>query len=239
MGKIRSLIIHFKMANKTNAGRSKIVAILILVLPAFLLVFLSTRGCDHKFKELPIYGKAIDYKFEDGSGNKFSSKDFKDQIVVITTLQQTCPDSCAISMWHLDQAIYQHIRKNKKKLKQVKLISFVTDMNGNPVKNLKTLSEAMKDNVEGYDPKIWLLAKGDVKSIYDFKFNNQSLLKKGNQYFGGQAFMELMLLLDKNNNLRMVNRGTEEGTIRRMYQHIALLQKQYDKALKKAKALNK
>ena len=45
-----------------NAGRNKIVAILVLVLPAFLLIFLSTRGCNHKFKELPDYGKAIDYK---------------------------------------------------------------------------------------------------------------------------------------------------------------------------------
>ena len=108
------------MANKINAGKNKIVAILILLLPAFLLVFLSTRGCEHKFKQLPDYGKAVDYHFIDGLGKSYTSKDFKDKVVVITTLQQTCPDSCAISMWHIDQAIYQHIRKNKKKLKQVK-----------------------------------------------------------------------------------------------------------------------
>lgn len=227
------------MANKNNAGKSKIVAVLILVLPAFLLVFLSTRGCNHKFKELPNYGKAVDYKFVDGLGKNYSSTDFKNQIVVITTLQQTCPDSCAISMWHLDQAIYQHIRKNKKKLKQVKLISFVTDSKGKPVNNVAALMDGMKDNVEGYDPSIWYLAKGDAKTLYNFKYNNQSLLKKGKKYFGGEAYLELMLLLDKQNNLRMVNRGTEEGTIRRMYQHIALLQKQYDKAAKKAKSLKK
>jgi cytochrome oxidase Cu insertion factor (SCO1/SenC/PrrC family) len=227
------------MANKINAGKNKIVAILILLLPAFLLVFLSTRGCEHKFKELPDYGKAVDYHFIDGLGKSYTSKDFKDKVVVITTLQQTCPDSCAISMWHVDQAIYQHIRKNKKKLKQVKLISFVTDGNGKPLNDLSFLAESMKDNVEGYDPSIWFLAKGDVKEIYDFKYNKQSLLKKGKQYFGGEAFMELMLLLDKQNHLRMVNRGTSEGTIRRMYQHIALLQKQYDKSLKKANMAKK
>ena len=220
------------MVIKNNAGRNRIVAILILLLPASLLVFLSTRGCSHKFKELPDYGIASNYHFIDGRGKKYSSKDFKDKIVVITTLQLTCPDSCAISMWHVDQAIYQHIRKNKKKLKQVKIVSFVTDGKGNPVTNLSMLTASMKDNIEGFDPDIWFLASGDSRPVFDFKFNNQSLLKKGESYFGGEAFTELMLLVDKQNHLRMVNRGTAEGSIRRMYQHIALLQKQYDKARK-------
>lgn len=220
------------MAIKNNAGRNRIVAVLILLLPASLLVFLSTRGCNHKFKELPDYGIASDYHFIDGRGKSYSSKDFKDKIVVVTTLQLTCPDSCAISMWHVDQAIYQHIRKNKKKLKQVKIVSFVTDGNGNPVKDLTMLTASMKDNVEGFDPDIWFLANGNARSVFDFEFNNQSLLKKGKNYFGGEAFTELMLLLDKQNHLRMVNRGNAEGSIRRMYQHIALLQKQYDKAMK-------
>jgi hypothetical protein len=38
-----------------------------------------------------------------------------------------------------------------------------------------------------------------------------------------------MLLLDKKNHLRMVLSGKTEGMIRRMKEHIALLQKQYDK----------
>ena len=220
------------MAIKDNAGRNRIVAVLILLLPAFLLVFLSTRGCSHKFKELPDYGKSIDYKFIDSRGKSFSSKDFDGKIVVITSLQVTCPDSCAISMWHVDQAIFQHIRKNKKRLKQVKIISFVTDGHGNPIKNLSMLKSSMLDNIEGYDPDIWFLANGDARSVYNFKFNNQTILKKGKQYFGGEAYLELMLLIDKKNHLRMVNRGNTEGSIRRMYQHIALLQKQYDKARK-------
>ena len=119
-------------------------------------------------------------------------------------------------------------------MKLVKLISFVTDGKGNPVDDVSTLTESLKDNVEGYDPSIWFLAKGNAKEVYNFKYNKQTLLKKGKDYFGGEAYTELMLLLDKQNNLRMVNRGTSEGTIRRMYQHIALLQKQYDKARKNA-----
>lgn len=221
------------MASQNSAGRSKIIALCILLLPASLLIFLSTRGCEHKFKQLPDYGRASHYRFTDSRGKNFSYKDFKGDVVIITTLQQTCPDNCAISMWHLDQTIYQHIRKNKKKLKQVKIISFVTDTLGNSIKNLSSIRDALEDNVEGYDPDIWYLAEGDARSVYNFKYNNESLLKKGKEYFGGEAFLELMLLIDKSNHLRMVDRGKEEGTIRRMNQHVALLQKQYDKERKK------
>lgn len=205
-------------------------AFLLLFGPALLLVFFGTRGCEHKFKTLDDYGAAVDYSFTDSRGKKFSSKDFEGQIVVVTTIQETCPDSCAISMWHLDQSIYQHIRKNKrKKMKQVKLISFATDGKGQPVKDLSVFKQALEDQVEGYDPDLWLIASGDVRKVYNFKHNGASLLQEGNKYFGGHAFQELVLLLDKKNHLRMVLSGKTEGMVRRMKEHIALLQKQYDK----------
>lgn len=218
------------MAIKNKAGRLKVFyAYLLLLGPASLLLFISSRGCEHKFKTLDDYGVAIDYHFTDARGKKFSSKDFVNELVVITTIQEKCPDSCAISFWHLDQSIYQHIRKNRrKKMKQVRIISFATDVNGKPIKDLSVIQQFLKDQVEGYDPDIWMVATGNVREIYNFKRNNESLLKEGEEFFGGQAFQELMLLLDKKNHLRMVLSGTTEGMIRRMKEHIALLQKQYD-----------
>jgi hypothetical protein len=224
------------MAKKTAAGRMKVaIAFLLLFGPASLLVFISTRGCEHKFKELDNYGKAVNYTFTDARGKQFSSADFKDKIVLVTTMQQTCPDSCAIAFWQVNQAIYQHVRKNRKKLKEVKIISFVTDGEGNPVKELGTLQTMMNDRVVGYDPDIWYLASGNARELYDFSNNDETLLKQGDEYFGGEAFQELILLLDKQNDLRMVLKGDSEGMIRRMKQHMALLQKQYDKEKAKFK----
>jgi cytochrome oxidase Cu insertion factor (SCO1/SenC/PrrC family) len=225
------------MAKLFIAGRRKVVfAFLLLFGPAFLLIFIGTRGCQHKFKQLDDFGKAIDYSFTDVRGKQYCSKDFKGDIVLVTTIQPGCPDSCAISMWHLDQLIYQHIRKNKrKKMKQVRIISFVTDGKGNDLKDLTTLEQALKDHVEGYDPEIWILATGSARDLYNFERNGESLLKSGSQYFGGEAFQELMLLLDKDNHLRMVLSGKTEGMIRRMKEHIALLQKQYDKERQRSK----
>lgn len=222
------------MAKKDTAGRIKVVFAFLLVFgPAFLLVFISTRGCEHKFKVLDDYGKATDYVITDARGRVYKSDDFKGDIILVTTLQPTCPTDCAVSMWHLNQLIYQHIRKNKrKKMKQVRIISFVTDGKGQDFKELTTLQQSLEDNVEGYDPNLWLLVHGNAREIYNFRKNGKSLLQKGKEYYGGESFQELLLLLDKNNHLRMVLSGKTEGMIRRMKEHIALLQKQYDKERK-------
>ncbi len=219
------------MARKNSAGRMKVLfAFLLLFGPALLLVFISTRSCEHKFKTLDDYGTAYRYAFEDHSGKKYTSDNFKGDIVLVTTLQEACPDTCAISFWHLDQMIFQHIRKNKsKQMKRVRIISFVTDGKGEPLSDLSNIHAALVDHVENYDPEVWILAKGDAKKIYDFEHNGEKLLQEGDEYYGGQAFQELMLLLDKENHLRMVLSGKSEGMIRRMKEHIALLQKQYDK----------
>ncbi|MEJ6492530.1 MAG: SCO family protein [Flavobacteriales bacterium] len=219
------------MAKKTNAGRKKVVmAFLLLFAPAFFLVFFSTRSCSNNFKELDDFGLAKDYSFIDINGEKRTSKDFEGDIVLITTLQGTCPDDCAVLFFNLQQAIYQHIYTNKgKKLKQVRIISFATDGEGNPLEDVTPIAEMLKDRVPNYDPETWVLAKGDARIVYNFERNNQNLLQEGDEFYGGQAFQELILLLDKKNHLRMALRGDEEGMIRRMKEHVALLQKQYDK----------
>lgn len=222
------------MANRNSAGRRKVIfAFLLLFGPAFILIFLSTRGCEHKFKELDDYGVAANYSFTDVKGKQRSSGEFKDKIVLINTLQPTCPDSCAISLWHMDQLVYQKIRKNKNEVGSVRIISFVTDGEGNPVEDLTEVELMLKDQVEDYDPEVWILAEGASKEIYDFEHNGETLLQSGDQYFGGEGYQELMLLLDRENHLRMVLSGKTEGMIRRMYQHVALLLKQYDKAAAK------
>lgn len=219
-----------------TAGRLKgIIVLLLLFGPASFLIFISSRGCEHKFVELDDMGKVPNYNFVNGDGVKMNQASFKDKVVLFTTLQVTCPNKCAVSFWHLDQLIYQHLRKNKKKLGHVKLVSFVTDGNGNPYSNLNEIEYMLKDQVEKYDSSVWILANGDARSLYNISRNGENLLMKGKQYFGGEAFQELMLLVDKRNHLRMVLKGNSEGMIRKMKEHIALLDKQYDKEALKNK----
>jgi cytochrome oxidase Cu insertion factor (SCO1/SenC/PrrC family) len=210
--------------------KKALLALLLVFTPALILIFVSSIGCEHKFQKLADFGKIKPFVFIDADNKTRSSSEFKNDIVLISTIQNDCPNVCAISLWHLNQLIYQHIRKNShKKMKQVRIISFVTDGKGNPVKNLNEVRSSLKDLAEGYDPKLWIIANGDARKIYDVSNNGQSLLQKGDNYFGGEAFQELLLLIDKAGNLRMVLPGNEEGLIRRMKENIALLQKEYDK----------
>ena len=217
------------MAQKKTAGRLKVAfAFLLLFGPAFLLVLLATRSCSHNFKTLPELGEAAAYSFTDINGKKKTYKDFEGDIVLINTLQLTCPNECAISLVNLNLQVFQ-LAKNIDD-KGVKIISFVTDGFGNPVDDLTQVYEMLRDRVNDFDPEIWILASGPVKEVYDLNHEGRSLLEEtGDEFFGGVAFQERMLLIDKTNQLRMIRSGAKEGYIREMKQHIALLQKQYDK----------
>jgi len=208
----------------------KVLGFLLVFGPALFLIFISTRGCTHQFKTLDDYGVLKNYSFTDSKGKNRTAAEFKGEIIIITTLQKGCPWDCSVSFWRLNQILYQHIRKNShKQLKRVRMISFVTDGKGNPEKQLTIVQDMMERDVEGYDPNLWIVASGDVRSIYNIEHNNQTLLQKGEKYYGGEGFQELILLSDKENHLRMVLKGNQEGLIRRMKESLALLLKQYDK----------
>ena len=217
------------MTKKLSAGRAKVIfTFLLLFGPAFLLIFVATRSCEHKFKELDDFGAAINYSFIKADGELVKAEDMKGNIVLFTTLQTSCPEECAVSFWHLNQKIYQHLRTNKKKLGTVKILSLVTDGKGNPVEDMTPVVDMLNDEVEDYNPEIWIVATGDVREMYNYEKNGKSLLQTGDEYFGGESFQELILLLDRDNHLRMVLSGTSEGMIRRMFEHVALLKKSYD-----------
>ncbi len=211
------------MSEKKSAGRIKVLgAFLLLFGPAFLLILISTRGCEHKFRSPEDYGPLKDYAFTDASGRDHNSKEFIGKIVLINVLQTSCPDTCSVSLWHFNQLIYQNLRKTKKQRNEVKIISFVVDEQGKPVKDLRKIRDYLRTEVEDYDPDIWYIASGEVKQLYDISSNGENLLADGT------AFEEIMLLADKSNHLRMALRGNSEGMIRRMREHLALLQKDYD-----------
>ena len=219
------------MVKRTNAGRLKVIfAFLLLFGPAFLLIFISTRGCEHKFKQLDDYGAAPEYSFLTSTGKKITSKDLKDKVVLLNMVQASCPDTCSVSLWHIDQMIYQKLRKNKKEKGKIRIISVVTDWEGNSVDSISSIADYLKDKVEDYDPDIWMVVRGDAKPMFAHKYlNGADLLEKGELLIGGESFTERMLLLDKENHLRMVRSGKIEAYVRETYGHIALLLKQYDK----------
>jgi len=222
-------------ANSRSKGRS-ILALTLVFGPALFLIFMATRGCDHRFKELADYGlvEAPTFTVYNHKGKQTKSlKDYQNQVVLLNTLQTTCPYKCGLAFFPLTQKLYQDLRTNKrKKLKQVRMLSIVVDSLGNPVSEqaLLDIQDMLRNNVEGYDPELWQLVIAEPKDFFNHKNNGVDLIVRDKKYFGGVSYNELIMLLDKKNHLRMVLNGHTEGMIRKMKEHLALLMKQYDKA---------
>ena len=112
-----------------------------------------------------------------------------------------------------------------------------TSIKFDPVKDLSNMQQILKDKVLDYDPKLWILASGNAKEIFDIKHNGINLLETETKDKEDISYKDLLLLVDKNNHLRMALRANSkspegEGVTRRMKQSLALLLKQYDKEKK-------
>ncbi|MCR9170862.1 MAG: SCO family protein [bacterium] len=215
------------MARNKTAGRQRKVglAFLLMFAPAFLLIFISTRSCSHKFEKLPDYGEVSSYTFIDANGKKRSSKEFKGEIILVTTIQPTCPNNCAVALGFLKLHIYKILAGKK----GIRIISFVTDENGEPLEDLTATQQMLEDEVLDYDPDLWILASGDPSDIYDIEKGDRKLIEElEKEDLTEYGYKSMMLLLDRDNHLRMIRSGKEEGMVRQMKQHIALLKKEYD-----------
>lgn len=212
--------------NKTAGRRRKVgLAFLLMFAPAFLLIFISTRSCSHKFEKLPDYGEVSEYSFIDANGKERTSKEFEGEIVLITTIQPTCPNDCSVALGFLKLHIYKILSGKK----GIRMISFVTDENGDPIEDLTATRKMLEDEVLNYDPDIWILAKGDPTDIYDIEKGDRKLIEElEKEEMTKYGYKSMMLLLDRENHLRMIRSGKQEGMIRQMKQHIALLKKEYD-----------
>jgi len=207
--------------------------------PASVLILITMGKCEHNFETLPIYSEMPAYEFIGADGKVINNKTQEGKITLFTTIQTSCPQDCAINLFKFNIGIYQDYRKNQKSLGHIEIISVVTDEKGNPVDNIDELLFTMNDMIEGYDSTIWNLVTGDPKQIYNIENNGVNLYTTtSDSTYASKSYLETMLIVDKQNQLRLVRRGNQEGLIRDYKQHVALLQKQYDKDEKRQKEEN-
>lgn len=227
------------MAKKTKASLRKPLLIIVLVFgPALLLILISMNKCEHKFTKLPSYGTIGQYSFVDANGNEITNTNQEGNVVLFHTIQPSCPKNCAINVAKFNLLLYQHYRQQQKKMNHIKFIGIATDEKGNPLpkEQLEEMEFIMNDIIEGYNSDIWKIVTGDPKQIYDIESNNVNLYtQESDSAFAGKTFLETLLIVDKSNELRLVRRGNKEGYIRDFKEHVALLQKQYDKQAFKEK----
>ena len=154
--------------------------ILILFGPGSLIYFLA-KTVKNKFVELPYIGKH-DYVYDDNGnvtdtieytlpdfklttvdGKVITKNSIKDKFVVITTLQNSCPDSCGVYLFHFEEIFYSKLFKNRDNYNNVVILSVLTDHDGNPVEKADDIFLKKMNEIENFDPSLWWVTTGDPK----------------------------------------------------------------------------
>jgi cytochrome oxidase Cu insertion factor (SCO1/SenC/PrrC family) len=197
--------------------------ILVLFGPGSLIYFLA-KNVDNKFIELPYLGEHhyeydVDGKVSDSTlytipnfnlttikGEKITRNTLKDKFLVVTTVQNSCPDDCGMYFLHYDEIFYSKLSKNTDSYDDVIVLTVLTDHDGNPVSKVSDkLIEEVKQ-IKGYDPNLWIIATGDPKPLFDFKVADQHFYDlpstPENDEVGTKAFINSMVLIDKKGHVR-------------------------------------
>ena len=229
--------------------------ILVLFGPGSLIYFLA-KNVKNKFIELPyvgehqyIYnnkGEVVDsvmysipnFELTTFDGKKITKNSIKDKFVVVTTIQNSCPDTCGLYFLHFDEIFYSRLEKNQKSYNNVIILSILTDLNGNPVDKVSPkLIDELKQ-INNYDPNLWWVTTGDPKPFYSFIFKGQDFYTlpstKSNNEIGTKAFINSLILLDKKQHIRGFTGARSFSDISNYFDLLKVLKKvEFDKAHEK------
>lgn len=214
-----------------GGSKRSILVILLAFGPAILLLLLSLGKCSNNYQELPVIADIPSYRFVDSENNEITNETQKDYITIFTTIQTSCPRTCAIDVFKVNLTLYQKLWRDQKDFDDIKIVSIVTDENGEPVEDVDLVNFILDDMIEGYNPEIWKIVSGDPAQIYNIENDNGDnlYLYEDEDAFAGKSYLETLLLVDKSNRLRYLGLGNQEGYIRDFKQHLALLKQEYKK----------
>jgi hypothetical protein len=227
--------------------------ILVLFGPGFLIWFLA-KTVRNEFKQLPYIGEHTlikddngtvidtvyytipDFEFERLDGKKITKNVIKNKFVVLSTIQNTCPDSCGIYTFHFVELFYKKLLKNADNYSNVKIISILTDLDGYPVDSIspKLIDEleAIKNDVksiEGYNDDVWWIVKGDPKPLFSFDFKGNNFYDNPatpeNYEVGSKAFINSLVLIDREGHVRGFTGASRDSDIRNFFDLLKILKK--------------
>ena len=233
-------------------GLGRVLTILLIFLGPGLVILFIAKSCDNHFIELPYLGWEYDY---DSSGKKIDSTAYnipeftltkfdgtiinRDSIqgkfIILSTLQNSCPtlNECGMGVYLFNELLFQKIVENqqKKGYGNGKVISILTDINGNPD---STISDSLKGEMAEFDSNIWWMATGDPTPLFSFDYYGKNFMdhaasnKDGE--VGTKAFVNSLVLIDDKGFIRGVSGAKRDTDIRNFFDMLKLLKKEEFKA---------
>ena len=219
--------------------------ILVLFGPG-LLIYLFAKTLNNKFIELPYLGpyevverangendtlhyQIPSFKFKTVDGQEVSDRTTKNQFLVFTTIQNSCPDTCGLYLYHFDELFYKKVKKNKDNYNNVKFYSILTDQNGNSVASPSSKMLEAVSRID-QDTSIWQIVIGDPAQIFSFEYEPDSNFMQQpatatNYEIGTRAFVNSLLLVDRNKHIRGFTGAKRDSDIRNFFDLLKILKK--------------
>lgn len=219
---------------------------MIFLGPGTIIWFIS-KTFENYFIELPYIGYTYTYN-DDGvavdstaycipyfelttfDGDIINRDSIRGKIIVLSTLQDGCPtlEECGMGIYVFNEIFFHKLVKNQKNYGNVKVLSVLTDIDGNPIPDGPT--EKLKENMSEYDRDIWWTTYGDVEPFYNFPFYGKSFLqheaspKDGE--IGKYAFVNSLVLIDAEGHIRGITGAKKDTDIRNFFDLVKLLKKE-------------
>ncbi|NOQ75119.1 MAG: hypothetical protein GQ574_24105 [Crocinitomix sp.] len=229
------------------AKTKRILLVMLIMLGPGSIIYFISKTVNNHFIKLPYLG----YEFDlDSNGNKLDStaytvpefnlttfdgraitkKDIDGKFIVLTTLQNACPDmsQCGMSVYHFNEIFFKKLIKNQDNYGNVRVLSILTDVDGNPISEP---SQKLKEEMYQYDTTgVWWMATGDVTPFYNFnyygdKFINHVASNKDGE-LGLKAYTNSIVLIDDKGFIRGVSGAKTDSHIRNFFDMLKLLKKE-------------
>lgn len=218
---------------------------LILLGPGLIIYFIAKTVSNH-FIELPYLGyeyildsegnkidstayRVPDFELTSFDGTPITRDSIDGKFIVLTTIQNDCPDQdlCGMSVFHFNEIFFHKLVKNQENYSNVKVISILTDVDGNPV---SSPSEKLIEEMEEYNKSIWWMTTGEVMPFYNFnyygdKFINYAATPDAGEV-GAKAFTNSLVLIDDKGHIRGVSDARTDTGIRNFFDMLKLLKKE-------------
>lgn len=230
------------------SGLKRLGLILLILLGPASFIYLIAKFFNNQFIDLPYLGKTT-YVYNDNhevvdstlytvppfelqmvNGEKtITQNSIKHQFVILTTLQNSCPDTCGVYTFHFETIMYEVMKNTPSTYSNVKIISVLTDFYGNPVEPTDKFVEFSKE----YDSNLWWICKGDPSPLFHFEYNGNQFDEMAsdpdNNELGTKAFINSLVLIDKEGHYRGFSGARRDSDIRNMFDLLKVLkQKEYD-----------
>jgi hypothetical protein len=228
-------------------GWKRVVTILLIVCGPGTVIYLLATGLSNKFIELPYLGE-WNYRY-DADSNKVDSTAYvipafkltkfdgsiinrdsiKGKYIILSTVQQLCPEleDCGMSQYVFNEILFKEIVKNKDHYANVRVLSILTDENGNPIN--EGPSEKLGEEMQQYDSNMWWAAYGDPTPLFSWEYFGKDFMKHESTpslgEIGSNAFVNSLVLIDKKGHIRGVSGAKRDSDIRNFFDLLKVLKK--------------